>query len=46
MSKKTVAGFKITGVIKRSDFGIATSFPTAVVSDEVYLAANTEFVKG
>jgi polyisoprenoid-binding protein YceI len=44
-SKKTVAGFKITGTIKRSDFGIATSFPTLVVSDEVALDANAEFVK-
>ena len=46
MSKKTIAGFKITGTIKRSDFGIATSFPAAIVSDEVVLTANTEFVKG
>ena len=46
MSKKTVAGFKVTGTIKRSDFGIATSFPAAMLSDEVALDANTEFVKG
>jgi polyisoprenoid-binding protein YceI len=46
MSKKTKAGFKITGVIKRSDFGIATSFPSAMLSDEVLLTANTEFIKG
>jgi polyisoprenoid-binding protein YceI len=46
MSKKPTAGFKITGVIKRSDFGIATNFPTTVVSDEVMLNANAEFVKG
>ena len=45
MSKKTVAGFKITGTIKRSDFGIAPSFPVAALSDEVKLNANAEFVK-
>jgi len=45
MGKKTVAGFKVTGIIKRSDFGIATSFPANVVSDEVMLKANAEFVK-
>jgi len=45
MSKKTVAGFKITGTIKRTDFGIATGFPATAVSDEVSLVANAEFVK-
>jgi len=44
-AKKTVAGFKVTGTIKRSDFGIATGFPVSVVSDEVKLNANVEFVK-
>lgn len=46
MSKKTVAGFKVTGTIKRNDFGIGTQFPSSMVSDEVALDANTEFVKG
>ena len=45
MSKKTVAGFKITGKLNRSDFGIGGSIPTAIVSDEVLLNANAEFVK-
>lgn len=44
-SKKTVAGFKVTGTIKRTDFGIGTGFPTAMLSDEVILIANSEFVK-
>lgn len=44
-SKKTVAGFKVTGTIKRTDFGIAPGFPAAAVSDEVKLNANAEFVK-
>ncbi|WP_256010457.1 YceI family protein [Desertivirga xinjiangensis] len=45
MSKKTIAGFKITGTIKRSDFGIGAKFPAAVLSDEITLNANAEFIK-
>ena len=45
MSKKTIVGFKITGIIKRSDFGIASSMPSAMLGDEVGLQAGTEFVK-
>jgi polyisoprenoid-binding protein YceI len=45
-SKKPTAAFRVTGAIKRTEFGIAPSFPTAGVSDEVKLVANTEFVKG
>ncbi len=45
MSKKTVAGFKIKGTVKRTDFGIAPSFPTAVVSDEIAIDANIELNK-
>jgi len=45
MSKKTVAGFKITGTVLRSDFGIGGSMPTAMISDEVQISANAEFSK-
>lgn len=45
MSKKPIAGFKITGKLKRSDFGIGTSFPAAMISDEVSINANAEFKK-
>ncbi len=45
-NKKTIAGLKITGVIKRSDFGIGAKYPGAILSDEVVLNANGEFVKG
>lgn len=45
MSKKTVAGFKISGTIKRSDFGVAASMPTAMLADEVTLQAGAEFTK-
>ena len=44
-NQKKIAGFKITGLIKRSDFGIAPATPTGVLSDEITLLANTEFVK-
>ncbi|CAN5484903.1 YceI family protein [soil metagenome] len=45
MNKKTVAGFKIKGTVKRTDFGIAPSFPTAVVSDEIVIDSNIELNK-
>lgn len=44
-SKKTVAGFKISGTFNRSDFGIGGSTPGAVVSDEVTLISNVEIIK-
>jgi polyisoprenoid-binding protein YceI len=46
MQKKTIAGFKVTGTIKRTDFGIGTGMPAGMLSDDVLLVANTEFVKG
>jgi polyisoprenoid-binding protein YceI len=45
MSKKTVAGFKITGKLNRLDYGIGASMPEAVVSNEILIDANAEFVK-
>lgn len=45
MSKKSTAGFKVSGTIKRADFGFGTKYPNAMLSDEVTLNANTEFVK-
>jgi polyisoprenoid-binding protein YceI len=44
-AKKTVAGFKVTGTIKRADFALGTKYPAAMLSDEIALNANTEFVK-
>jgi len=44
-SKQTVAGFKITGMIKRSDFNIGTSTPVAMIGDEISIVANAEFIK-
>ncbi|MCW3089329.1 MAG: polyisoprenoid-binding protein [Ferruginibacter sp.] len=44
-SKAPVAGFQVTGVIKRTDFGIATGFPAAMLGDDVYIKADGEFGK-
>lgn len=44
-TKKKIAGFKISGVIKRSDFGIGAGTATTVLGDEVTIAAATEFTK-
>jgi polyisoprenoid-binding protein YceI len=45
MSKKPIAGFKVTGIIKRSDFEIAKETLPAFLSDEVNLTANVVFAK-
>ncbi len=42
--KQEKAGLKISGILKRSDFGVGSS-STAVVSDEVEIKAAGEFVK-
>lgn len=44
-TKKTISGFKISGVIKRSDFNLGATFNAATVSDEVNITANAEFIK-
>jgi polyisoprenoid-binding protein YceI len=44
-SKKQIAGFKITGKLKRSDFGIGSKFPAAMLGDELSINANGEFKK-
>ena len=45
MSKKEMAGFRITGILKRSEFAVGASMPTAMLSENVELKANTEFSK-
>jgi polyisoprenoid-binding protein YceI len=45
MSKKTITGFKVTGKINRTDFGIAPSTPAAMLGNEVEIIANAEFAK-
>ncbi len=43
MNNKPIAGFKVTGVIKRTDFNLSPSTPSSILSDEVALTANVEF---
>jgi polyisoprenoid-binding protein YceI len=45
MNKKVSAGFKFTGTIKRTDFGIGASMPVAMLGDDVKILGNAEFVK-
>ncbi len=44
-SQKKVAGFKATGTIKRTDFGVG-NMPAMMVSEEVELRASGEFNEG
>lgn len=46
MSKKLTAGFQVTGTIKRSDFNLGSKFPAPMISDEVRIKADGEFVQG
>ncbi|MBO9154970.1 YceI family protein [Chitinophaga sp. GCM10012297] len=43
MNKKPVAGFRATGTIKRSDFGIGGKFAPPMLSEEVAITADGEF---
>lgn len=44
-SNKSTSGFQLTGMIKRSDFGVGPKFPAPMLSDEVQIKADGEFVK-
>lgn len=44
-SKATISGFQLTGTLKRSDFNLGTNFPAAMISNEVEIKADGEFVK-
>jgi polyisoprenoid-binding protein YceI len=45
MSKKQTAGFQVTGTIKRSDFNLGAGFPEPMISDDVRIKADGEFVQ-
>jgi polyisoprenoid-binding protein YceI len=45
MSKKNIAGFKITGKINRKDFGVGVDTPNAIVGEVVSIVANAEFIQ-
>lgn len=43
-NKKTIAGFKLSGVVKRTDFGVGNA-PAAMVGDEITITSSMELVK-
>lgn len=43
MSKANIAGFQLTGTLKRSDFNIGPNFKAPMLSDEVTIKADGEF---
>ena len=43
MNQQTTAGFHIAGTLKRSDYGIGSKFPDAVVGDVITIIADAEF---
>lgn len=44
-TKAKTAGFQLEGVVKRSDFNIGTGFPPPMISDEVRIKADGEFIQ-
>ncbi|OSZ77428.1 polyisoprenoid-binding protein [Chitinophagaceae bacterium IBVUCB2] len=45
MSKKQTAGFQVIGVIKRTDFNLGNGFPPPMISNEVRIKADGEFIQ-
>lgn len=45
MNKKMTAGFQLTGTIKRSDFNLGAGYPPPMISDEVRIKADGEFIQ-
>jgi polyisoprenoid-binding protein YceI len=45
MSKATTVGFQLDGIIKRSDFSVGADFPAPILSDEVNIKADGEFIQ-
>jgi polyisoprenoid-binding protein YceI len=45
MYKKNMAGFKIHGSVKRSDFSIAKEMPAPMLSEDITINVNTEFAQ-
>lgn len=44
-TNKSTSGFQITGTIKRSDFNVGPTFPAPILSDNVRIKADGEFIK-
>lgn len=45
MNKKQTAGFQVTGTIKRSDFNLGGGFPEPMISNDVRIKADGEFIQ-
>jgi len=45
MTSQITTSFQVNGTIKRSDFEVGGKFPEAIISDEVRIVANGEFVQ-
>jgi polyisoprenoid-binding protein YceI len=43
-TNKSTAGFQLTGIIKRSDFNVGPKFTAPMLSDEVKIKADGEFI--
>lgn len=44
-SKATTAGFQITGILNRSDFGVGPKFPPPMIANEISIQADVELIK-
>lgn len=44
-SKAISAGFQFSGMLKRTDFNIGSKFPPPMISNEVKIKADSEFIK-
>lgn len=44
-SKAPTAGFQFNAILKRSDFNVGPKFPASMISDEVKIKADCEFIK-
>jgi polyisoprenoid-binding protein YceI len=45
MTQKQMAGFKVTGIVDRTQFSVGSGFGGASLSDQVEFTTNAEFVK-
>lgn len=44
-NKTTVVGFQVTGSLQRSDFDLGSKFPESLISNEVMVKADVEFLR-
>lgn len=46
MTEQDTAGFKISGMVNRKDFGVGTGFASSFISDNIKIEVDTEFTPG